>query len=963
MSKVAKTNKIDINRRKKCRKSGQKTRNRHSVMYFNARSIRNKIPELKAYVALEDPDIVCITESWLDMEKRDDKRQVSLPGYSIFHKDRIGRQGGGVLIYIKSCYSVLQDDKIIEGKGIEALCLELNRRKGKKFRIGLVYRPPDQTRELDNELNCFVKDIVSDSDCVILGDFNFPEIRWDDGIGMGGNAEFLDTIEDNFLTQLVEDPTRGNNILDLVFVSDRNLIDNLAVGENIGESDHNIIRFDLITNSKKKENSTLMPNFNLANFDQIRSKLRLVNWEHEFVDADTNEKWVRLRDHLKHLTTEHVPKKKIRSVNKSQPKWYNGEIGSKITEKKLAARLLKHNDSEENLQEYRIKRDSVKREIRKKKRETEIEIANNCRNNPKDFFRYFAGKTTCKSNVGPLVDDSGRPTDDDKDISEILNRYFSSVFTEENMENLPTPHRFAKEDHPFINNIEIDIEIVKKKLKMLKPNKSPGPDEIHSKILRECYSELAEPLSIIFKSSLESGVIPSDWKIANVTPIFKKGDKKHASNYRPISLTSICCKVLESIIRDQLTDYLDKNSQILDSQHGFRNHRSCLTNLLEFFDGLTDATDKDYPVDILYLDFSKAFDTVPHARLMLKLEAHGIANKAQVWIKNWLSNRKQRVVINGTKSVWADVTSGVPQGSVLGPLLFLIYINDIDLGITSRLSKFADDTKIGRKIESVQDMIEFQKDIDRLVAWGDKWQMKFNINKCKQMHIGRHNLEFGYEMDGKWITKTDQEKDLGVVVDNKLKPSQQCIQARNKANKILSYISKSIEYKSKDVITKCYNSLVRPHLEYCVQFWSPYLKQDILLLEKIQKRATKMIPQLSHLTYEERLKELDMFTLRSRRIRGDMIQVFKMFKGIDNLDPFSFFECSTNRTRGHSLKIKKFQANHDLRKNYFTNRVVNYWNSLPAHVIECNSLDTFKKHLDSHMRRNSEVFHLFDFRD
>ena len=262
-------------------------------------------------------------------------------------------------------------------------------------------------------------------------------------------------------------------------------------------------------------------------------------------------------------------------------------------------------------------------------------------------------------------------------------------------------------------------------------------------------------------------------------------------------------------------------------------------------------------------------------------------------------------------------------------------------------------------------MIAFQKDIDRLVAWGDKWQMAFNIDKCKQMHIGSQNKEFSYEMNGRWITTVQQEKDLGVVVNSNMKSSHQCIEARNTANRVLGFISKSIEYKSKEVVMKCYNSLVRPHLEYCVQFWSPYSKQDILLLEKIQKRATKMIPQLSHLAYEDRLRELDMFTLRSRRTRGDMIQVFKMFKGIDNLDATKFFSCysPTYVTRGHALKLKKSRCHLDVRKYYFTNRVVNIWNDLPAQVIESSTLDTFKKRLDLHMRRNSEKFHLFDFRD
>ena len=264
----------------------------------------------------------------------------------------------------------------------------------------------------------------------------------------------------------------------------------------------------------------------------------------------------------------------------------------------------------------------------------------------------------------------------------------------------------------------------------------------------------------MFNKILTTGDIPDLWKQANVTPIFKKGNKSQPGNYRPISLISVLCKLFESILRDSIMDFLSTKNILIDTQHGFTSRRSCLTNLIDFFDYITKTVDSGDPVDLIYLDFRKAFDKVPHERLLSKLNTNGIDGYLYKCIRNWLIGRKQRVLINGMKSKWQNVTSGVPQGSVLGPLLFLVYINDIDIGITSRIAKFADDTKIGRNVKDLEGIKQLQKDLDRISAWGKTWMMDFNLDKCKKMHTGNRNIEFGYEMDGKWLASSSNEKDL-----------------------------------------------------------------------------------------------------------------------------------------------------------------------------------------------------------
>ena len=261
---------------------------------------------------------------------------------------------------------------------------------------------------------------------------------------------------------------------------------------------------------------------------------------------------------------------------------------------------------------------------------------------------------------------------------------------------------------------------------------------------------------MILQKSLDEGVVPSDWKLANVCPIYKKGSRAHS--------TSQICKLLESIIRRAVVAHVDKFNLIKDSQHGFRRGRSCLTNLLEFLDKVTRSADSGDNIDIIYLDLAKAFDKVPHHRLIYKLEAHGIGENVLIWITNWLKGRKHRVCLQGVCSCWQPVWSGVPQGSVLGPVLFLIFINDLDCGILSSILKFADDTKLFGVVNSHDDSQILQHDQHEFTDWSNDWQMTFNVDKCKAMHVGRTNLHSKYYMNEIELGDTAEEKDLGVIV-------------------------------------------------------------------------------------------------------------------------------------------------------------------------------------------------------
>ena len=394
--------------------------------------------------------------------------------------------------------------------------------------------------------------------------------------------------------------------------------------------------------------------------------------------------------------------------------------------------------------------------------------------------------------------------------------------------------KFEGNKSEHLGQLFVTPEMIAKKIKKMNDNKSPGVDGIPPKLLKEIVDQFSTPLANLFNLSLEEGIVPSEWKEANITPLFKKGSRKKPENYRPVSLTSVVCKLLETLIRDHMVEFLVKHKLINTYQHGFLKARSCLTNLLCFLEEITKWVDDGSPVDVVYLDFQKAFDKVPHQRLLLKLKAHGIGNDVINWIEKWLTHRRQRVIVDGEISNWISVLSGVPQGSVLGPILFLIYINDLEDDISSKVLKFADDTKVFRKVTNDTDKQSSQDDLEKLVKWSEKWQMLFNFGKCKCIHIGHGNMDKEYKMGDAVQCRTTQEKDLGVTFSADMKVSEQCGIAASKGNQILGLIRRTITYKEKHLIVPLYKAIVRPHLEYCIQAWRPYRKIDIDKLERIQ---------------------------------------------------------------------------------------------------------------------------------
>ncbi|BHF70839.1 hypothetical protein SprV_0401389200 [Sparganum proliferum] len=503
---------------------------------------------------------------------------------------------------------------------------------------------------------------------------------------------------------------------------------------------------------------------------------------------------------------------------------------------------------------------------------------------------------------------------------------------------------------PTIEHVSFAEAIVRKELLKLNESKSPGPDDIPPKLLKELAGELSKPLSMLFQASFEAGYLPADWKSARITPIYKGGSKVLANNYRPISLTSICSKIMEKIIKREIMHFPEEHNLLCDAQHGFRRGRSCVTNLLYCLDRWTRAVDGGNAVHAIYVDFKKAFDSVPHQRRLYKLSRTGIRGNLLRWIQSFLIGRSQIVHVGDRQSAEVAVESGVPQGSVLGPTLFIIYVNDCVSELNCDVAMFADGVKLWSVIRTEFDEERLQTDLTRLEKWSQDWLLPFNVTKCNVLRVDRTRSlsRRVYHLNGVPLQEEDAQKDLGVWVTASLKPSLHCSKVVKSAMSVLYLVKKSFSTFDENCFVKVFRTFVRPQLEFAIQAWKPWTSKDLSILQKVQRRATKLVSGQGSLPYETRFSNLGLFPLSYRQLRGDLIQTFRILRGHDCcLVPADFFElATTTNLRGHPLKLRVTGAKLDIRKYFFSNRVIKAWNALPTDVVMSTSVEAFKRKLD-----------------
>jgi len=931
---------------------------------LNCCSLRSPAKRALFHTLIDEhkPDIICGCESHLDSSYYNAENFPTV--YTVLRKDRV-EGAGGVFLCIKEDLEISEQPEL--NVDAEIIWAKISFSKKSPIYICSFYRPPDLSTDpilqLQLSLNTLTRRFTDLPNIIVMGDFNLPGINWLDGYGQLGphpsygvelNNLFLDVINDIGLNQFVNTPTRNNNVLDLVLSTSSNIAD-LTISPGMSDHEAVVFCYDLentIIDTKPEHKVAL---YHRASLDDIRSDL--LEFQTDFLASDpysktVEENWTHLKSAINDSVTKYVPFKTVRSSFRLP--WINREIKKDMKKRKKLYNIAKRTKSSSDWNAYRIIKNSINNKIKVAHNNYFSRMFDDSFDgNRRQFWKYIRAKRKDFHNISTLTV-NGKVISDSKSKADALNNYFESVFTKEDLSNIPSMS--GSENPPStlsaMASITFSVAGIQQQLSLLDSNKASGPDNIHSYILKNCANEISPILQIIFTQSLNTGRLPSDWLVANVCPVFKRGSRSNAANYRPISLTSVCSKVMEHIIYHSIMEHLNSNNILIDSQHGFRSQHSCVTQLISLIEDLSHALDQRKQTDVILLDFSKAFDSVPHQRLLVKLRHYGINSHVCQWINTWLTRRSQRVALDGSFSNPVSVHSGVPQGTVLGPLMFLLYINDITEHIKSPLRLFADDCLLYRIITSKEDTIQLQHDLDQLQEWADKWQLKFNVTKCTIMRFTRSlsPIIFNYKLGSHSLGTSNQHPYLGVILDSKLQWTPHINNTAAKANRTLNFLKRNLSCCSSNIKASAYLTLVRPTMEYAAVVWDPYHHNNIQQLEKVQRRAARWVLNdfSHHSSVTSMIQQLSWPSLQLRRKVARLQTLFKIVHHDYSLSIPSYFTPMERSTRQYHpqrfILPNSFTYSH---QQSFYPRSIKDWNDLPPNLIDSNNIDSFTAGLQS----------------
>ena len=924
------------------------------------------IDELRILLADTPVDILSINETRLDDSVKDS--DVYIPGYEVIRRDREtnGRFGGGVCFYVRSniTCSLRPDLSIYQ---LENLCIEIRKPRSRPFLVVTWYRPPDSAVEIFTYFESLIGRIDAENvEFYLMGDLNCnlaaPQLDH--------NANLLSSIADVYsLQQLITDSTRctdsSSTLIDLIFTNCPERVVCSGVS-HIGISDHSLIYVyrKLSIDPPSRGHTTVtyrkFKNFNSSNF---RYDIACQNWQIINNYDDPNDMWDAWKNLFLFCVDKHAPlrNKRIRSCKSP---WITSQLKQRFHARDILKLKATRSGDPDDWCKFKKLRNTVNNEIKRAKECYYMHAFSDSRGDSRNTWRIVNELMSRKSHssvINEIKLPRGNSIYDSHELSDAFNDHFSSIgprlANDINVNVDSTSHLdyLSTTSDCTFQLKTTSISKVTSLLSKLCKSKSTGLDKISASLLRECADLIAAPLCTIFNQSIVSGIFPDEWKFSKVIPLFKQGERSDLNNYRPISVIPVVAKVFERIIYDQLYDYFTVHKLISSHQSGFRPLHSTVTALLEATDSWAYNIDQGNVNAVVFLDLKKAFDTVDHEILLSKLNKYGVQGTSYEWFKSYLDCRKQRCFVNGSLSGDHFLTCGIPQGTILGPLLFLIYINDLPNCLLNSVPRmYADDTHLTFASNNILNInTVLNEDLARVEKWLIANKLTLNASKTEVMLIGsRQRLSTFHNplsliVDGAPISQVSSTKSLGVHIDQNLSWNVHVEKLCKKIASGVGALKRARSFVPYETLRSVYMSLVQPHFDYCDSVWGNCTKALANKLQKLQNRAARI---LTHSNYDANadflIQQLGWKKLHSQRSIHMGVMIYKSLNGLAPdylsakfLDRSSVCNYSLRDTEG-KLAVPMPHTNY--MKNSFSYSGAVLWNSLPIELRQANSLTAFR---------------------
>ena len=841
-----------------------------SIFHINLRSIKRNYDSLKHYLLLLSIkfSVIAITETWL---YDDISSLYQIPDYTFISNHRTHKRGGGVGFYVRNDIEFkCRNDLTFSNPAIESLCIDLNDKL-----VSVIYRPPNTSIvEFNEYLGKILESIkVDKKGCYLTGDFNINLLNIE---SHEASSQFLDLMYSSGFFPLITKPTRitehSATAIDNIFY---NNISNISSYNGIlvtDLSDHLPIFHVHIANQNKNEDEYIfsrnMKDTNIKRFTEITSTC---NWDEVLSCNDPKAAYTIFHRKIFDYYNTCFPVTKIKKGYKTRHPWLTLGLRKSIKIKNRLFFKYKKNFSKYNETKYKIYRNKLNKLLRNAEREhyNNLLTANKLNIKKKwTVIKEVLGRNNSTS-LPKYYHINGSLVDNRKTIANGFNKYFSNIGNElakdiPNVSKDPTSYISACMSNSIYLYPTTESEVVKT-INNLK-NSSAGWDSIAPHTIKLTAVALCSPLTHLINLSFSSGYFPEEMKITKIIPLFKANDNMYLVNYRPIAVLSVFSKIFEKIMYKRLYNFIRKNNVLYELQFGFLENHSTSMALSVIIDRISKALDDGETSIGVFLDFSKAFDTVDHNILFSKLEKYGIRGLALNWIKSYLSEREQFVMFNGTESDRCINRCGVPQGSILGPLLFLLYINDIaNVSSSLYMLLYADDTNVFFTGHDINDLItKVNIELAKVVTWLHANRLSLNVKKSHYMIFSKRNVtsEHAIKIDNKCIDRVDSTKFLGVYIDNKLSWKKHILYTKGKVARSIGILNKARKIFTKDTLLNLYYSFVYPHLGYCIEIWGNANVEYTSALFRLQKKCVRIITNSAWKSHTEPLyKSLDILTL------------------------------------------------------------------------------------------------------